>query len=251
MRGRMFWEALWPWLYYEFIAAFIYLMYGWYFGDMAVMLIAMAASAPVLVPVYLYRQRIAEPKTGAPGWGTLAAAAVSTCVLFNMILIFSGIDRLTDSREAVNEILFGAPFWFQLLVMGAAAPVTEELIYRGMAYARFREEMGVRPAAALSAVFFAVTHGNILQGIYTGMLGLFLALAYELGGLKAAVWFHVWANLTSIGVNCFSASCPELAAAPWVSVFLLAAGGVGTVIGAGRMMRSVRSREEYNIQRRG
>lgn len=249
MRRRLLWETVWPWLYYELIASFVYLLYGWFFGEMGSMLISMTAASLILVPVYYYRESRKEEEGGAlqsrskrpvlSGFFGLAVTASSACIFFNLLFFLLGLFRLTDSHEAVNEVLFGAPFWLQLLVMGAAAPFTEELIYRGLAYRRLRTVMGVLPAAGLSALFFALTHGNLLQGIYTAALGMLLALVYETYGFAAAVWFHAWANLTSIGMNQFVALLPELVTAPWFAVLLLAAGGVGTAAGTANIIKKI------------
>lgn len=282
--GRLFWEVLWPWLYYEMLLSLVYLLYGWILDDMVVMLVAMTAAIVLLLPVYLYRESCRdqgscgnqgnrgnrtscgnqgsrgnqagcgsqkscesrELRTEFRNWLSLTLTAVSASLFLNLFLIFSGAMGSSGGHEAVNEVLYSVPLWLQLLVVGLAAPLTEELIYRGFAYRRLRTVMGIVPAAAVTALFFALFHGNLLQGIYAGILGLFLALACEWGGLKAAVWFHVWANLTSIGMTFLTAACPELMSSQWLGMGLFFAGGAGTFYGGFCLVQVIRRSEEYN-----
>ena len=270
--GRLFWEVLWPWLYYEMLLSLVYLLYGWIFDGMVVMLVAMTAAIVLLLPVYLYRESCRDQgrrgNQGSPGnptgcgsqrscesrelrtefrnWLSLTLTAVSTSLFLNLFLIFSGAMGSSGGHEAVNEVLYSVPLWLQLLVLGLVAPLTEELIYRGFAYRRLRTVMGIVPAAAVTALFFALFHGNLLQGIYAGILGLFLALACEWGGLKAAVWFHVWANLASVRMTFLTAACPELMSSQWLGMGLFFAGGAGTFYGGFCLVQVIRRSEEYN-----
>lgn len=212
MKGRILWEAVWPWFFYELIASFVYLLYGWFFGEMGSMLIAALFVLPILIPVYCYRMRKKEIINGIEGSSNLkrlraavflklALFAVSTCLFLNFLLYVLGLFQIANSYQSVNEKLFGSALWFQLLFIGAVAPFVEELIYRGLLFGTLRTSYAFLPSMLLSALFFGIAHGNLLQGIYAAILGVLLAFIYEKNGLMAAVWFHVWANLTSIVMN--------------------------------------------------
>lgn len=227
--GRFLWKVIWPWLFYELILAFVYVLYGWFLGEMGSLLIAMLGASLILMPVYRLENKLSQRQNVnglSSGYGSLvlsdkagnpqrkrqasavfffhvklALTAACACLFLNLLLYMLVMFQLPHADERVNELLFSVPLWFQLLLTGLAAPFTEELIYRGLVYERLRSAFSVFPAAVCSALFFGVTHGNLIQGLYAAALGMLLALVYETGGLSSAVWFHAWANLTSIAMN--------------------------------------------------
>ena len=66
-----------------------------------------------------------------------------------------------------------------MAAVGFFGPAVEELIMRGLLYQRLRAMM--RPAAAMiwSALVFGVFHGNLVQGVYAFLIGLFFAWLME------------------------------------------------------------------------
>lgn len=76
------------------------------------------------------------------------------------------------------------------------APVSEELIFRGITLSYAKKAMPVACAICLQAVLFGVFHLNIIQGIYAAFLGLFLGYVREAGGtLAIPILFHAFFNL--------------------------------------------------------
>lgn len=63
--------------------------------------------------------------------------------------------------------------------MGIAAPLSEELLFRGILFERLRMALPFFWAALGSAAFFGLVHGNWAQGIYATLMGLILAWLYE------------------------------------------------------------------------
>lgn len=102
----------------------------------------------------------------------------------------------------VQEQLLSVPWVVQVLGPGILAPVTEELIFRGLTYRRMRRVLAAVPAAVLSSLLFAVYHGNPIQMIYAFPMAIVLAVLYERGKLFVfPVLFHMGANLTAIFLN--------------------------------------------------
>lgn len=124
----------------------------------------------------------------------------SVSVVFNHLLIYSGLyDLLSSGFEPVADLLYGGSFLMELLTVGVLTPLVEELIFRGLIFRRLRWYLDAKWAAVLSAVIFAVFHGNLLQGIYAFAIGLLMAFAYErFHQLLAPVTIHVGANLISV-----------------------------------------------------
>ena len=251
MKTPFVWQVLWPWLFYEVILAALSLLLAKVIGDMGVMLLAMTVASAVLYPVYFFREGClpvtksaaadtveTEKKTAGSKkrrlflWVTVTA--VSACLFFNAFLIITGLGDRYGSYAETAKILFSASRWMQLLVMGLAAPLCEEVIFRGLVYRRIQKEKGTAAAVFWSALLFALFHGNLLQGIYADVLGILLALACQCS-FGAAVWFHSCANLSSIGMNYLLAVCPSLWFSRAVCFLFLAVGGAGMILGMFRM----------------
>lgn len=76
------------------------------------------------------------------------------------------------------------------------APISEELIFRGVTYRIARRAFPFWVANFIQALLFGVFHMNMLQGCYTFILGLFMGYICEKGGtLYHAVFFHFLFNL--------------------------------------------------------
>ena len=141
----------------------------------------------------------------------LGAAAFS--VAFNLIFrmlekkeIFMGVLQgdmlaaaLGSGVSKGTATLFSGTLWQQFLLMGVAAPLSEELLFRGILFERLRVALPFFWAALGSAAFFGLVHGNWAQGIYAALMGLVLAWLYEKKKrLREPVLFHSMANLTSL-----------------------------------------------------
>lgn len=99
----------------------------------------------------------------------------------------------------VQEQLLATSLIMQIVGLGIAAPIAEELIFRGLTYRRMRQLFPVWMSAVLSALLFAVYHGNPIQMIFAFPLAIVLALIYERGKLFIfPVLFHMGSNLTAI-----------------------------------------------------
>jgi membrane protease YdiL (CAAX protease family) len=85
--------------------------------------------------------------------------------------------------ELVNEtVLLGRPGEVAGTLLGVvvAAPVLEEVLFRGIVYGSLRARLGPAPSALLSAALFAAVHGYSLIGTATVFLGAVVwALVYE------------------------------------------------------------------------
>lgn len=76
------------------------------------------------------------------------------------------------------------------------APISEELIFRGVTYRIARRAFPFWIANIIQALLFGVFHMNMLQGCYTFVLGLFMGYICEKGGtLYHAIFFHFLFNL--------------------------------------------------------
>lgn len=109
------------------------------------------------------------------------------------------LDNIIGSYEQVNDTFMSNPLIFQILSLCIAAPLVEELIYRGLVYLRLKEYMDTTVAVIVSALIFGCIHGNLVQGLYAGILGIFLCYVYEkYDTFLAPVMLHMGANITAL-----------------------------------------------------
>ena len=103
-----------------------------------------------------------------------------------------------------EEHIFAGSLVLQAIGVCIAAPAAEEVIFRGMIFGRLKTILNVPISVFLSALIFALYHGNFLQGLYAGYLGILLAYAAEKkGGLKASVFIHSGANTAAFLLTVF------------------------------------------------
>ena len=147
-----------------------------------------------------------EEKTSAPG--VIRRQAVLFGILCfvgggTLNVAWSGILNLLRIQahfsNQTQEQLLAANLLLQTIGLGIAAPVAEELIFRGLTYRRMRQMFPLWAAVLLSSLLFAVYHGNPIQMIFSFPMAVVLALVYEHGKLFVfPVLFHMGSNLTAI-----------------------------------------------------
>lgn len=101
--------------------------------------------------------------------------------------------------DGVSDIIYSGGIAVQIISTAVAAPIVEELLFRGLIYGRLRERLKFVPAAFISAFVFGVIHGNAVQFLYAFIIGLLLAFVYEkFKTVVAPIIFHAGANLISV-----------------------------------------------------
>lgn len=121
------------------------------------------------------------------------------CVGMNCLAVMTNLAFASETYQETSQVLYSASFPVQILCLGFLVPVAEELMFRGVMFPRYKEQGSFLKAAVCSALLFSITHGNIVQLIYTFILGMFLAYVYEkYGSFKAPILLHIVANLTSL-----------------------------------------------------
>lgn len=136
--------------------------------------------------------------------GTLPLVAV---LILGTVILLSDIDNLTRSVLPPPEALAEAfeslmntgdhplSSFFLLVVV---APVTEEVLFRGLILRGFLRNYSRRSAILLSALLFAVMHTNPWQFIPAFVAGVLLAwLLIETGSLLPCLFAHAVANGTA------------------------------------------------------
>lgn len=166
-----------------------------------------------VVPVYLigWWRRVAWAE--AVGWRltTRYWLKVATCLGLLCIpltgLIATGVQMLLG-EEGNPQLEFIAPegfSWLGLVAMtvliGFFVPLAEELVFRGVFLVWLRQILGAGWAIFLSALLFALFHGELAIIAGTFPLGLACGwVAYKSGSVWPAVLIHVINNAVKIPI---------------------------------------------------
>ena len=148
----------------------------------------------------------AEKKTGKTGTvsvGTrifiltrIVVFAVSISLGLNALLTLTGFAETSAAYRQVADRQYGVSFGIGLILYGMVSPLAEEALFRGVIYNRLRRFLGAFAGIAVSALFFGLFHGNLVQGVYGTVMGILLACVYERqGSFFAPILFHAAANL--------------------------------------------------------
>ena len=154
---------------------------------MTILLVSMLLSIPIFA--WLYSCDVQKKKRA--GWnedwfplteGMLLWTAVGCAALAlfcNGVISLLPLAQWSDSYEEVSETLYSGNIWIRIAGVAFFGPAVEELVMRGLLYQRFRTMM--RPMAAIlwSSLAFGIFHGNIVQGVYAFLVGLFFAWLME------------------------------------------------------------------------
>lgn len=109
------------------------------------------------------------------------------------------LDGILGDYGSVKDTYEAGSFFAQIVVLGVLSPVTEEFIFRGLAFKRLKGYYDVTIAAYISSLMFAVSHFNLIQGIYAFIMGIMFVFIYEKNGsIVHAIAMHVAANITTV-----------------------------------------------------
>jgi membrane protease YdiL (CAAX protease family) len=121
-----------------------------------------------------------EPKkTGVLSWVAIFFGFAGYCLFFNFFVTITRLREMFPSFDESAAADYENPPIFVYLGSAILAPIVEELIFRGLTFKRARSLTSFFPAALISGVIFGIAHMNILQGIYTCIMGLTLCYIFE------------------------------------------------------------------------
>lgn len=137
-------------------------------------------------------------------WAVLAWTALLTlgCVPLSMFVTdVLGVQLSPEAQQAlVQTISHPAAF----LIVGILVPVAEEMVFRGAILRALLASMPRRwhwGAIFISALLFAVVHGNWAQGANALLMGLLLGWLYwRSGSIAPGILFHAINNSISVGL---------------------------------------------------
>jgi membrane protease YdiL (CAAX protease family) len=102
--------------------------------------------------------------------------------------------RQLDSHDvAMSRALVPAEMVRNLMVIGLLAPLTEELVFRGLLYRAWEAQWGWFPAMLASSALFAVYHPNFVPAFVAGII--YVCLYRRTGSIWAPIMVHAAFNI--------------------------------------------------------
>lgn len=121
--------------------------------------------------------------------------AASASLGLNILMTLTGFVQTSVAYQDVADRQFSLSFGVGLIIFGLISPVTEEIVFRGLIFNRMRYFYPTVTAILASGILFGVFHGNLVQGVYGGCMGVLIAYVYErMYSFVIPCLFHVTAN---------------------------------------------------------
>jgi len=140
-----------------------------------------------------------EDRQKCPWWSYLLAAVLGVIAnqAISMLMNYFAVTDIFSNE--VQEALFQSNFVVQIICLGIIAPVTEEVIFRGLVYRRLKNYLQPWGAVLLGALIFAVYHGNMIQMIFAFPMAILIIWCYERwNSLAIPIVFHAAGNLSAV-----------------------------------------------------
>jgi membrane protease YdiL (CAAX protease family) len=117
--------------------------------------------------------------------------------LFLSNYLLSHLTWLPDVMEQQFDAILSYPFGILLITI--IGPVFEEILFRGIITAALLRHYTPVKAIILSAFIFGIIHGNPVQMVGAGLIGLLLAwIYYRTGSLIPVIIIHIINNGLSV-----------------------------------------------------
>lgn len=151
-----------------------------------------------LIP--MFRQEVSvrrDSATKASATFLTVILAMSSSVALNVLLSLTGLVRASESYQNVASHQYSVVFGVGAILFGLISPIAEEIVFRGLIFNRMQRYYPTTAAIIGSSVLFGVYHGNLVQGLYGGCMGILLSYTYKrTKSFFIPCLFHATANLT-------------------------------------------------------
>ena len=119
---------------------------------------------------------------------------------FNLLIGLTPLPTLFPGYETASDSLYTGSLLSLVAASVVTAPILEELLVRGILYRNLKRALQ-NPYAAIvcASLLFGILHGNLVQGLFAFLIGLYLNWVYEAeGSLLPAILTHGAVNASTI-----------------------------------------------------
>jgi CAAX protease family protein len=123
-------------------------------------------------------------------------AAIGVYLLF--VIAYVALIGEPDQDDFADDL---GPLWIQILLIAIAAPIGEEVCFRGMLFGGLRERLPIWAAALISAALFGLLHVTTGISVVPPLIafGFLLALLYErTGSIVPCILLHMLNNSVAL-----------------------------------------------------
>lgn len=172
--------------------------FGWNSESGALLVTVSGVSSLFTLILFIWRKwcRMDKSYIQSRPWATLSWSAVAALgVVIPSVWLQEQMPALPDTSGQILMKIIQTPGGYFIIAL--LAPVVEETVFRGAILRRLLSDMSSRwTAITVSAVLFALVHGNPAQMPHAFLMGWFLGwLFMRTGSIVPGVVFH-WANNT-------------------------------------------------------
>lgn len=100
-------------------------------------------------------------------------------VSLNALFLQSPWIRYFGTFNETSQNQANTPLIMAIILFGIVSPLVEEYLFRGLVFERMKQCFTLPVSIFISALFFGIYHGNMVQGVYGFLTGLYLALVFE------------------------------------------------------------------------
>jgi len=116
--------------------------------------------------------------------------------LFSYSLVNLLISKFPSYSETSESIASNSTSLLGIISVILIIPIFEEVLFRGLIFNELKKYLNVFVAIIIQGAIFALSHGNMLQAIYTFIMAIVLAIVYDkTQSILAPMLFHVMYNL--------------------------------------------------------
>jgi len=217
-------------------------------------LILIFSSAVTLLTVFLIARSRREGFGSFCGFARIPAREAALCLLagvagnvwLSMLLYMLPIPAsvMEQYGEAYSALTSSVP-WLDALATVLAAPLVEEVIYRGLIMKHLGRIMPVAAAVAVQALLFGAGHGALLWIAYAAAIGVIMAyIRVVTGSLWSSLLFHIAFNASAYLVDWLAENVLTDASLP--GVLAASAAALGLLLFA--VYRSASRREQSGAE---
>ncbi|MFP4235825.1 MAG: CPBP family intramembrane glutamic endopeptidase, partial [Nitriliruptoraceae bacterium] len=165
---------------------------------------------PLLAAGRPYRRLLGPTRTTgtmvAIGLGSGVVAAIASYTLNAIAVLLTGVEEPVEQQLLQDALSGGLPLLLVVVLAVVVAPLTEEVVFRGVLFRAMADRINLGVALVVSSAIFSVIHIEVVASQPVALLGLFtvgllLALAYHLtGNLMVPILGHAVFNAISLGL---------------------------------------------------
>lgn len=127
----------------------------------------------------------------------LCTATMMMFLIISIIATFINkyLPQLMGGYEEIANYKLSLGLFIYTVIL---APLSEEFLFRGVIQSVAKKGMSTKAAVIIQAVFFAIIHGNLIQGVYAFVMGIFLGQVKErYQSIAVPILLHMLFNVTN------------------------------------------------------